>query len=41
MFQKRDVQNMKCLRNVTLKYDRFKKRDVQNMKYFKNLMFKT
>ena len=29
MFQKREVQEMKCFRNVTLKNEMIKKRDVQ------------
>ena len=52
MFQKCDVQDMKCFRNVTFKiwnvskmlhakYELFQKCDVQNMKFFKNVTFKT
>ena len=52
MLQKRDVQKMKCFRNVTFKtynvsetwharYEMFQKCNIHNMKYSRNVKFKT
>ena len=41
MSQKRDIQNMKCFKNVALKKKSFRNGKSQKMKCFGNVTFKT